>query len=292
MKHLLILAAVLTTATGIALADAITGLSPVTHPQTLTIIIPARYQSSRYPGKPLVVVNGKTMIERVYEIARKVKNISSVYVATDDDRIASHAQGFGAKVLMTSEACRNGTERVAEAAGALEDEAELYINLQGDAPLTPPHFIDAMIDVMARETQFAMATPAVRCDEQTLRHFQDDRRNGRVGGTTVVTDSHGRALYFSKEVVPYVPPGPPPNPIPVMHHVGLYAYRPELLSRYVGWGPCPLEQLEGLEQLRVLEHGEPIRVVEVTAGGRPFWEINNPEDVPRVEAVLKQYGDP
>ena len=137
-----------------------------------------------------------------------------------------------------------------------------------------------------------MATPAVRCDEQTLRHFQEDRRNGRVGGTTVVTDSHGRALYFSKEVVPYVPPGPPPNPIPVMHHVGLYAYRPELLARYVGWGPCPLEQLEGLEQLRVLEHGEPIRVVEVTAGGRPFWEINNPEDVPRVEAVLAQYGDP
>ena len=257
-----------------------------------TIIIPARYQSSRYPGKPLVLVNGKTMIERVYAIARKVKGASSVYVATDDERIASAAKGFGAPVLMTSPEARNGTERVAEAAGLLKDKADLYINLQGDAPLTPPHFLDAMIDVMSREKNFAMATPAVRCDEQTLRHFQDDRRNGRVGGTTVVTDSHGRALYFSKEVVPYVPPGPPPNPIPVMHHVGLYAYRPELLARYVGWGPCPLEQLEGLEQLRVLEHGEPIRVVEVTAGGRPFWEINNPEDVPRVEAVLKQYGDP
>jgi len=257
-----------------------------------TIIIPARYQSSRYPGKPLVFVNGKTMIERVYAIARKVKAASSVYVATDDERIAQAARGFGAPVLMTSEGCRNGTERVAEAAGMLQDKADLYINLQGDAPLTPPHFLEAMIQVMAREKTFAMATPAVRCDEQTLRHFQEDRRNGRVGGTTVVTDSHGRALYFSKEVVPYVPPGPPPSPIPVMHHVGLYAYRPELLARYVGWGPCPLEQLEGLEQLRVLEHGEPIRVVEVTAGGRPFWEINNPEDVPRVEAVLTQYGDP
>ena len=251
-----------------------------------TVIIPARYKSSRFPGKPLIMVAGKTMIERVWRIALQVKGASSVHVATDDERIASAARSFGASVLMTSEAARNGTERVAEAAAQLKDGADLYINLQGDAPLTQPHFLQAMIDVMAREMAFAMATPAVRCDVQTLAHFQDDRRHGRVGGTTVVTDSHSRALYFSKEVIPYVPPGPPPDPIPVMHHVGLYAYRPELLARYIAWGPSALEQLEGLEQLRVLEHGEPIRVVEVVAHGRPFWEINNPEDVARVEAVL------
>ena len=257
-----------------------------------TIIIPARYQSSRYPGKPLVKVAGHTMISRVHHIAKSVPGVSGVYVATDDDRIAKEARGIGAEVIMTSDTCRNGSERVAEAARILGGQHDLLINLQGDAPLTPPHFISAMIEVMAREPGAGMATPAVRCDPTTLAHFKEDRRHGRVGGTTVVTDALGHALYFSKEVLPYTPDGAPPNPIPVMHHVGLYAYRPQLLAAYMGWAPGALEMLEGLEQLRVLENGGRIRVVEVEAGGRPFWEINNPEDVARIEGVLAHYGDP
>lgn len=255
------------------------------------IIIPARYQSSRYPGKPLVMVAGRTMIERVHAIAKAVPGVASVHVATDDERIAAHAHGFGASVVMTSSACRNGTERVAEAAATLEQRFDLIINLQGDAPLTPPHFLSAMIEAMSKDSA-QMATPAVRCDAEALARFKEDRRNGRVGGTTVVSDARGHALYFSKEVVPYTPEGPPPSPIPVFHHVGLYAYRPELLAKYVAWAPGRLEALEGLEQLRVLENGGSIRVVEVDAGGRPFWEINNPEDVARIEAALAKHGDP
>ncbi|MFO1187499.1 MAG: 3-deoxy-manno-octulosonate cytidylyltransferase [Alphaproteobacteria bacterium] len=254
------------------------------------IIIPARYQSSRFPGKPVVMVAGKSMIERVHVIAKAVADVEAVYVATDDGRIRDAAKRFGAEVIMTSSDCRNGTERVAEAMTLLKDDYDLYVNLQGDAPLTPPHFIGALIDAMAKDPDCDMGTPAVRCDAVTLAHFKEDRKNGRVGGTTVVTDAKGRALYFSKEVIPFTPEGPPPSPIPVFHHVGLYAYRPALLERYRLAQPGLLERLEGLEQLRVLENGGIIRVVEVDAKGRPFWEINNPEDVPRVEAALARHG--
>jgi 3-deoxy-manno-octulosonate cytidylyltransferase (CMP-KDO synthetase) len=192
---------------------------------------------------------------------------------------------------MTSEECRNGTERVAEAAEILKDRSDIVINLQGDAPLTPPAFIEAMLMVLGNERKEGMATPAVRCDAESLKRFKEDRKAGRVGGTTVVCKLNGQALYFSKEVIPYTPDDLKTRMIPVFHHVGLYAYRHDTLGRYRKWNVGPLEQLEGLEQLRVLEHGENIRVVEVDAGGRPFWEINNPEDVARVEGVLKQYGE-
>jgi 3-deoxy-manno-octulosonate cytidylyltransferase (CMP-KDO synthetase) len=256
------------------------------------IIIPARYESSRFPGKPLVVVAGRSMIERVHAIAKAVAGVATVYVATDDARIKAAAEIFGAKVLMTSSSCRNGTERVAEAAGKVREKYDLVINLQGDAPLTPPHFITAMIDAMVREPTTSMATPAVRCDPESLARFKEDRRAGRVGGTTVVCRANGQALYFSKEVIPYVPEGMKFDPVPVLHHVGLYAYRPSLLMDYLRWPVGPLETFEGLEQLRVLENGGAIRVVEVDAQGRPFWEINNPQDVARVEAALAQHGDP
>lgn len=255
------------------------------------IVIPARFKSSRYPGKPLVAVAGRTMIERVYRIACAVEGVNAVHVATDDERIREAAEGFGAPVVMTSSEARNGTERVAEAVAALDGAFDLAVNLQGDAPLTPPHFIRSLIDAMDADPAAEMATAAVRCDAETLAHFQEDRRRGRVGGTTVACANDGTALYFSKEVIPYVPPGPVPEPIPVFHHVGLYAYRTGLLRAYRQWAPGRLEALEGLEQLRVLENGRRIKVVEVDAGGRPFWEINNPEDVARIEGVIARFGD-
>lgn len=256
------------------------------------IIIPARYASTRYPGKPLVELDlpdgsRKSLIQMSFEAAKSVRGVDDVFVATDDDRISNASKAFGAKVIMTSEDCANGTERCAEAMKNAGLTADIIVNLQGDAPLTPPWFVEALIEAVKNDTSVGMATPVLRCDAQTYAHFTEDRRNGRVGGTTAVFNKSNDALYFSKEVVPFVDPGKLPDPIPVFHHVGVYAYRPAALEAYGSWASGPLEGLEGLEQLRFLENGQPIRCVEVDGKGRVFWELNNPEDVPRIESVLR-----
>ncbi len=251
------------------------------------ILIPARFASTRYPGKPLVELRGpdgvsKSLIRRTWEAGMAVPGVAEVHVLTDDDRIRDAAHAFGASVIMTSSDCANGTERCAEAL-AQGLKADLCINLQGDAPLTPPGFVTAMIDAMA-DSDAPVATPVIRCDDETLAMFRADRAAGRVGGTTAVFARDGRALYFSKEVIPFAAPGT--TPVPVFHHVGLYAYRPDALMSYARWAPGPLEMLEGLEQLRFLENGTAIACVEVSPGDRMFWELNNPVDVARVEAAL------
>ncbi len=253
------------------------------------IVIPARYASSRYPGKPLVVLKGqdgaKTLIQRTWETGLAVSGVSRVVVATDDDRIADHAQGFGAEVIMTSEACRNGTERVAEAVRAMAVHPEIVINLQGDAPLTPPWFMENLIAAMRARPEVGVATPVLLTEAEAYARFREDRAQGRVGATTAVMRPDGVALYFSKELLPFLPDPAVAEP-PVYHHVGIYAYRPAALQRYVDWPLGRLETLEGLEQLRFLEQGEPVLCVEVDAGGRQFWELNNPVDVARIEGVL------
>ncbi len=265
---------------------------------SVVCIIPARYASSRYPGKPLAELKGATgtsrsLIERSWLAAQEVEGLDSVYVATDDDRIREAAEGFGAQVLMTSDTCRNGTERCAEALGLLGDGVDMVLNLQGDAPLTPAWFLEDLIAGLRADSQAALATPILRCDGETLAAFKADRAAGRVGGTTAVIDSESRGLYFSKEVIPYTSETYAPEaPTPVFHHVGVYAYRPWALHAYPDWSVGPLETLEGLEQLRFLEAGHKVRCVEVEARGRKFWELNNPEDVPRIEAMLAEMGAP
>ncbi|MDN5788518.1 3-deoxy-manno-octulosonate cytidylyltransferase [Pseudorhodobacter sp.] len=256
------------------------------------IFIPARYASTRYPGKPLAELRQpdgrvKTLILMSWEAAMQIKGVDAVYVATDDERIASAARGFGADVVMTSEMCENGTARCADALDRLGTTPDLVVNFQGDAPLTPPWFVEDLIAAMQAEPSVGMATPVLRCDRQTYENFMQDRRNGRVGGTTAVFDRNMRALYFSKEVLPYIDPGKLPDPIPVFHHVGVYAYRPDALRAYTNSPICALELLEGLEQLRFLHNGTRVRCVEVDARGRLFWELNNPNDVARIEAALE-----
>ncbi len=255
------------------------------------LFIPARYASSRYPGKPLVELrradgSRATLIEMTWQAACKVRGVDAIYVATDDERIAHAARGFGADVVMTSPECENGTARCADAMARLAIQADLVINLQGDAPLTPPWFVEALIEAMQADPAVGMATPVLRCDPQTYAHFIEDRRNDRVGGTTAVFDRNMNALYFSKQVVPYIDPDALPDPVPVFHHVGIYAYRPAALTRYAQTPPCQLELLEGLEQLRFLHSGVPVRCVMVEARGGVFWELNHPADVARIEAVL------
>ncbi len=256
------------------------------------VAIPARYASSRYPGKPLVPLTGatgvaKSLIRRSWEAAKQVSGVDRVVVATDDDRIRAEAEGFGAEVVMTSPDCRNGTERCAEVSRALGDGHDIVVNLQGDAPLTPPWFVEALVAGLAADPDAEVATPVLRCDGAALNGFLADRRAGRVGGTTAVFGAGGRALYFSKEVIPYTGHSyAEAATTPVFHHVGVYAYRPAALAAYTGWPPGPLETLEGLEQLRFLEHGRAVLCVEVEARGRAFWELNNPEDVARIEAMM------
>lgn len=260
------------------------------------ILIPARYASTRYPGKPLVPLRGATgkarsLIRRSWDAAMAAQGIDAVYVATDDDRIADEARSFGADVVMTSDNCRNGTERCADALARLGRRPDIVINLQGDAPLTPPWFVEALADCMRSDPQVTVSTPVLRCDAEAHAGFVADRAAGRVGGTTAVFGGSGDALYFSKEVIPFTgrtyAEG---ETTPVFHHVGVYAYRPTALDAYVTWPEGPLERLEGLEQLRFLENGNPIRCVEVEARGRAFWELNNPSDVARIEAKLAEMG--
>ncbi len=259
---------------------------------SVVCIIPARYASTRYPGKPLVPLRGvagdsRTLIERSWRAAQDVAGLDAVYVATDDNRIADAARDFGAEVLMTSETCANGTERCAEALGQLGDGVEMVVNLQGDAPLTPAWFLEELVTGLRSAPDAAVATPVLRADGETLTAFKADRKAGRVGGTTAVFDTDARALYFSKEVIPFTTETYADSAAtPVFHHVGVYAYRPDALAAYPALRTGPLEQLEGLEQLRFLEHGHPILCVEVEARGRQFWELNNPEDVPRIEAMM------
>ncbi len=256
------------------------------------IFIPARYASTRYPGKPLVELTGatgekKSLIRRAWEAARAVPGVDAVYVLTDDDRIRDAARAFGADVLMTSSDARNGTERCAEAVAQLPQDPDTIINLQGDAPLTPAWFVEALIARM-QDTDVQMATPVLQCDAETLANFVTDRRAGRVGGTTAVMRPDGTAIYFSKEVLPYV--GSLDSPPQVWHHVGVYGYRPDALRRYAAWPEGPLEKAEGLEQLRFLENGVPVTCVPVDGRGRVFWELNNPVDVARIETVLAKEG--
>ena len=256
------------------------------------IVIPARYQSSRFPGKPLVALTGatgvkSTLIERSWTAAKSVPGDHKVVVSTDDDRIADAARAFGAEVVMTSDQCRNGTERCAETAKTLGYDG-VVVNLQGDAPLTPPWFVSALIDHMDN-SDAPVATPVLRCDPMALNGFLEDRQNGRVGATTAVFDKAGRALYFSKEVLPYTGRRFADDEIcPVFHHVGVYAYRADVLDLYSGWDEGTLEGWEGLEQLRFMENGVAVSCVEVDARGRQFWELNNPIDVDRLETIMRE----
>ncbi|MDE2405073.1 MAG: 3-deoxy-manno-octulosonate cytidylyltransferase [Sphingomonadales bacterium] len=270
----------------------------VSRPQTgpkFGIVIPARFASARFPGKPLALLAGATgearpLIRRAWEAAMAVPGTAGVWVATDDPRIAEAVRGFGGAVVMTSASCRNGTERCADALAALPADLDIVVNLQGDAPLTPSFIVTDLVAALAADRGAAMATAGLRCSASTYDHLVADQSQGRVGGTTVVVNRLGHALYFSKRVIPYVPVGLANGHEAVRLHLGLYAYRPAALRAYAAAPPSPLEDLEGLEQLRFLEGEAPVRVVSFDPVGWDCIELNNPEDVPAIEAVLRARG--
>lgn len=253
------------------------------------IIIPARYQSSRFPGKPLALIKGHSLIYRVWSIAKTIKSVDEVYIATDHVDIQTHALGFGAKVLMTEE-CNNGTERIFSAIALLTHKPDIILNLQGDAVLTPPWVIQALINAMINNSQLEITTPATLINTKQYSLMQNVKLKGEVGGTMVVCDKNLNAMYFSKSMIPYLRDTQMQSP-PLYRHIGLYAYRYSALEKYISLSPTPLEKLEGLEQLRILENGKPIRVVLVDYKGHTHASIDSPEDVIRVEQLIETEGE-
>ena len=257
------------------------------------ILIPARYASTRYPGKPLAMLRGadgqaRSLIRRSWDAASAIAGRDWCWVATDDDRIAEAVSAFGGQVVMTPASCRNGTERCAAALNVLGPVAQIIVNFQGDAPLTPDFVVTGLVEALAGDPAAAMATPAVRSSPTLYRHLVADAAAGRVGGTTVVFNAAGRALYFSKRLIPHMPADYPDAHENVHLHLGIYAYRPASLATYAATAPSPLEVLEGLEQLRFLDAGHAIRVVPFASLEWDCIELNNPEDIPAIEAVLSR----
>jgi len=239
------------------------------------IIIPARYASTRLPGKPLADVSGKPLIRHVYERAQE-SGARSIVIATDDERIRAAAESFGARVCMTSAHHRSGTERLAEVIDTLGfGEHETVVNLQSDEPSMPPALIRQVADTLAAHADAVVATACHAIDDPA------EFTNPNVVKT--VLDARGYALYFSRAPIPWPREGmadKKQGPIHAYRHIGLYAYRAGFVRRYASWSPCQPEEAEQLEQLRVLWHGE--RIAVCVTQERPGAGVDTPEDLERV----------
>ncbi len=257
------------------------------------IVIPCRHGSTRFPGKPMAEIAGHSMIKRVWSVAKAVEGVNEVFVATDDDRIYRHAESFGAKAVMTSDNCRNGTERVYETVLNLGIEPEFVINLQGDAVLTPPWIIQPIVDLLKKDQSVQIATPAVQLNWERYDALVKSKAGGKPGGTLVTFDRNFKALYFSKNIIPFLRNKEDLASTfpPVYSHIGLYGYRFDSLKKYLSFMPSTLEQAEQLEQLRALENDIPIRIIIVDYRGRTHWSVDSPDDVPIVENIIKNEGE-
>ena len=234
-------------------------------------VIPARYASTRLPGKPLLDIAGKPMVVRVYERASKAKGVSETLVATDDERIKAAVERSGGKAMLTRGDHPTGTDRLAEVAAAFPD-VDLIVNVQGDEPLIEPALIDELIGQFEGEPELAMATVKTK--------IEDEAERANPNNVKVVCDKEGYALYFSRSLLPY----PRKGGCPVYKHIGIYAYRRDFLLAYAKMQPTPLEQAESLEQLRALENGYRIKVVETKAR---FVGVDTAEDLAKVNEIYR-----
>ncbi len=227
-----------------------------TQHETALAVIPARYASTRFPGKPLADRTGKPLIQHVVEQVRQAKRVGRIIVATDDQRIADAVTAFGGEAVMTRDDHPNGTCRIAEVVQALLNDGQdvgLVLNVQGDEPLIEPAVIDQLVDGLVNDPDAPMATLA--------SSFANDENPADPNIVKLVVDQRGRAMYFSRSLIPFDRDGSASDTARPLKHPGLYAYRPDFLLKYVDLPPTPMEQVEKLEQLRALEHGYPIAVV-------------------------------
>jgi 3-deoxy-manno-octulosonate cytidylyltransferase (CMP-KDO synthetase) len=234
-------------------------------------VIPARYASTRFPGKPLAPIAGKPMVQHVWERARQARTLTDLVVATEDERIVRAVEEFGGRAVLTSADHVTGTDRLAEVARG--HHAPIVVNVQGDEPLLLPEDVDTLVRGLAADAAASMATLAEPLD--------DERAAEDPNVVKVVCDASGRALYFSRSRIPYPRVASPGARW--LRHVGVYAYRRDFLLEFASWAPTPLETTEALEQLRVLEHGRTLRVFP--ARGR-YRSVDTPADVQAVENAL------
>lgn len=238
-------------------------------------VIPARYGSTRFPGKPLSLIHGKSLIQHTYENALRCPLLDQVIIATDDNRIFDHAQGFGADVIMTDPSHSNGTERIAEVISKLPSPPDIVVNIQGDEPCVAPTLIEALVKVLIDTPEAPMSTVITPLTSLA------DAHNPSV--VKCVIDTKGRALYFSRHLVPGTKGGKMDPDHAYYSHIGLYAYRTPFLFQYLELPSTPLQLAEDLEQLKVLEHGLSIQtaIVEHISMG-----VDTPEDIHKVESYL------
>ncbi|KAF7822724.1 3-deoxy-manno-octulosonate cytidylyltransferase, mitochondrial [Senna tora] len=239
-------------------------------------IIPARFASSRFQGKPLVHILGKPMIQRTWERAKLASTLDHVVVATDDEKIADCCRQFGADVIMTSESCRNGTERCNEALQKLEKKYDVVVNIQGDEPLIEPEIIDGVVKALQA------APDAVFSTAVTSLKPEDANDPNRV---KCVVDNHGYAIYFSRGMIPFNKSGKVNPQFPYLLHLGIQSYDAKFLKIYPDLQPTPLQLEEDLEQLKVLENGYRMKVIKVD---HEAHGVDTPEDVGKIESLMRE----
>ncbi|EEF45074.1 3-deoxy-manno-octulosonate cytidylyltransferase, mitochondrial [Ricinus communis] len=241
-------------------------------------IIPARFASSRFQGKPLVQILGKPMIQRTWERAKLATTLDHIIVATDDEKIAECCRGFGADVIMTSESCRNGTERCNEAIGKLEKKYDVVVNIQGDEPLIEPEIIDGIVKALqeAPDAVFSTAVTSLKPEDA----FDPNR-------VKCVVDNQGYAIYFSRGLIPYNKSGKINPQFPYLLHLGIQSYDAKFLKIYPELQPTPLQLEEDLEQLKVLENGYKMKVIKVD---HEAHGVDAPEDVEKIERLMREHN--
>ena len=242
-----------------------------------TVVIPARYASERLPGKPLLDIAGKSMLQWVWEAACK-SSAKAVLIATDDERVSKAACAFGAKVRMTAASHQSGSDRIAEVVAGMDDD-HIIVNMQGDEPLLPPVLLDQVAAALAARGEVDMATIA--------EQFAEGDSPTDTAAVKVVCAADGRALYFSRAPLPW--PAGDDDSVTCLRHVGVYAYRVSFLRRFVGMPPAPMEISEHLEQLRALYHGCHVHVeIACQAAGHG---VDTENDLARVQAIIESGGD-
>ena len=262
------------------------------------VVIPARYGSTRFPGKPLAKIAGKEMLLRVVEIAKKgTKNCEArIVVATEDERIVNFCKEHDVDCLLTSDACKTGSDRVCEAVKTLDIKPELIINLQGDNPVCPPWFVEELIKAFETDTSVDLVTPCVELSWDALDKLRESKKSTPFSGTTCIADGNGYALWFSKNIIPAIRKEADlrakSEKSPVLRHIGLYAYKYDSLFKFKELNESTYEKLEGLEQLRFLENGMKIKIAKVDYGAfEGMSGVDSPEDVARAEALFAKYGE-